>query len=241
MVVLLSCNGDKVPNCFQNSGDIIQQEFEMPAFDKITVYERIELIITEEATQSIIVETGEFLMNEIKINVEDGKLILKNENACNLTRDYGITKIYVSTPNLTEIRNSSGLVVSSNGVLNFPNLTLISEDFAEQDAFHTDGDFRLQVKCNALNVVTNGLSNAFISGTVNNLFVGFYAGDGRFEGQNLVAQNIEIFQRSSNDMIFNPQQSMTGEIRSTGDVILVNEPPVLDVQQFYTGRLIIQN
>lgn len=240
-VLLFSCNGEKVPNCFQNSGDIIQQEFVMPAFDKITVFERIELIITEESMQSIVVETGEYLMNDIKVNVEEGRLILKNENACNLTRDYGITKIYVSNSNLTEIRNSSGLAVSSIGVLNFPNLTLISEDFAEEDAFHTDGDFRLQVNCNSLNVVTNGLSNAFISGTVNNLFVGFYAGDGRFEGADLVAQNIEIFHRGSNDMILNPQQSITGEIRSTGDVILVNEPPFINVQQFYTGQLIIQN
>lgn len=240
-VVLLSCNGDKVPDCFQNSGDIIQQEFEMPAFDKITVFERIELIITEESTQSIIVETGEYLMNDIEVIVEEGRLILKNENACNLTRDYGITKIYVSTPNLTEIRNSSGLAVSSNGVLNFPVLHLISEDFADEDSFHTDGDFHLQVNCNSLDVATNGLSNVFINGAVINLFIGFYAGDGRFEGQNLIAENIEIFHRGSNDMILNPQQSITGEIRSTGDVILVNEPSIIGVQQFYTGHLIIQN
>lgn len=238
-ILLLSCNGDKVPDCFQNSGDIIQQEFAVGTFNKITVFERIELIVTQDSTQNIVVETGEYLMNDIKVSVEEGRLILKNENGCNLTRDYGITKIYVSTPNLTEIRNSSGLAVSSNGILNFPSLNLVSEDFGEEDAYHTDGDFRLEVNCNSMNVTTNGLTNLFISGTVNDLFVGFYAGDGRFEGQNLIAQNIRIFQRSSNDMIFNPQQSMRGEIRSTGDVILVNEPPIVDVQVFYTGQLIV--
>ncbi|MEZ4803218.1 MAG: head GIN domain-containing protein [Gelidibacter sp.] len=239
--LLFACNGDKVPDCFQNAGDIIQQEFNVSIFDKITVFERIELIITQDDTQSIVVETGEYLMDDIKISVEEGRLILKNENACNLTRDYGLTKIYVSTPNLSEIRNSSGLPVSSNGFLNFPTLNLISEDLADEDSFHTDGDFNLQVNCNSMNVATNGLSNIFISGSVTDLFVGFYSGDGRFEGQNLVAQTIEIFQRSSNDMILDPQQSITGEIRSTGDVILVNEPPVVDVQQFYTGQLIIQD
>lgn len=240
-VLLISCNGDKVPDCFQNSGDIIQQEFQVSTFDKITVFERIELILTDAPTESVVVETGEYLMNDIKVTVEEGRLILKNENACNLTRDYGITKIFVSAPNITEIRNSSGLTVRSNGVLNFPILGLISEDFEEEDAFHIDGDFRLNVNCNAINVATNGLSNFFIEGSVTDLFVGFYAGDGRFEGQNLIAQNIEIFQRSSNDMIFNPQRSIIGEIRSTGDVILVNEPPMVDVQVYYTGRLIIQD
>lgn len=238
-VFIFSCNGDKVPDCFQNSGDIIQQEFEVTAFDKITVFERIELIITEAPTEKVIVETGEYLMNDIKVSVEEGRLVLKNENGCNLTRDYGITKIYVSAPNIIEIRNSSGLEMRSDGVLNYPRLTLLSEDSQEEDAYHTDGDFRLQVNCDYLYVATNNLSKIFITGTVDDLLVRFYSGDGRFEGADLIAQNIEIFQRSSNDMILNPQQSLKGEIRSTGDVILVNEPPILNVQQFYTGHLII--
>ncbi len=237
---MLSCNGDNVPDCFQNSGDIIQQEFEVPTFSTITVFERIELIITDEPIHKVIVESGEYLMNDIKVNVVDGRLILKNENGCNLTRDYGITKMYVSAPNITEIRNSSGLAVSSNGILNYPDLMLISEDFNEEDAFHTDGDFRLQVNCTKLDVITNNLSKLFISGTVTDLFIGFYSGDSRFEGAELIAQNIEIFQRSSNDMILNPQQSLTGEIRSTGDVISLNRPAIVNVQTFYTGQLFIE-
>ncbi|MFT4803434.1 MAG: hypothetical protein ACI9YE_000627, partial [Psychroserpens sp.] len=47
--------------------------------------------------------------------------------------------------------------------------------------------------------------------------------------------------RSSNDMIINAQQSLTGEIRSTGDVIVVNTPLVVDVEQFYTGALIFED
>jgi hypothetical protein len=80
----------------------------------------------------------------------------------------------------------------------------------------------------------------FISGFVNNLFIGFYSGDTRFEGANLIAQNIDIFQRSSNDMIVNPQQSLTGEIRGTGDVISLNRPPIVEVEEFYTGKLIFE-
>jgi hypothetical protein len=59
-IVLLSCNGDNVPDCFQNSGAIIQQEFVVETFDKITVYERIELIIKDEPTQKVVVESGEY-------------------------------------------------------------------------------------------------------------------------------------------------------------------------------------
>lgn len=239
-VVLFACNGEDVPDCFQNAGDIIQREVEVTIFDKIMVFEHIELIIKQSSTQKVIVETGEYLMNDVKITVVNGQLILKDENGCNLTRDYGITKVFVDAPNLIEIRNSSGLAVRSDGALNYPNLALVSENYNDENATHTNGDFHLEFNGNTLNVLTNNLTNVFVSGTVNDLYVRFYSGNGRFEGANLVAQHIEIFQRSSNDMVLNPQQSITGEIRSTGDVILVNEPPMVDVQQFYTGALIIR-
>jgi hypothetical protein len=39
----------------------------------------------------------------------------------------------------------------------------------------------------------------------------------------------------------NPQNKIAGEIRGTGDVIAVNEPPVVEVEQFFTGQLIFQD
>lgn len=238
VVFLVSCNGENVPDCFQNSGYIVQQEFDVEYFDKITVFERIELVVKDDPVPKVVVETGKNLMNDIKVRVEDGRLILINNNACNLTRDYGITKVYVSSPNLTEIQNSSGLNVMSDGILNYANLRLISEDYNYPSVTHTDGDFNLKVNCNKINVVFNNLSNLFIEGSVNDLHLVFASGDSRFEGANLIVQNIDIFQRSSNDMIVNPQQSLKGEIRGTGDVISLNRPPIVEVEQFYTGKLI---
>lgn len=238
VVFLVSCNGENIPDCFQNSGYIVQQEFDVEYFDKITVFERIELVVKDDPVPKVVVETGKNLMNDIKVRVEDGRLILINNNACNLTRDYGITKIYVNAPNISEIQNSSGLVVKSDGILNYANLRLISEDYNYPSVTHTDGDFNLKVNCNKINVVFNNLSNLFIEGSVNDLHLVFASGDSRFEGANLIVQNIDIFQRSSNDMIVNPQQSLKGEIRGTGDVISLNRPPIVEVEQFYTGKLI---
>ena len=238
--LLSSCNGENVPDCFQNSGDIIEREFDLETFSEITVFQRIELIITDAPVQKVTVQTGEFLMNDIEVSVENGRLKLVNNNACNLTRDFGITKIFVSSPNLTRIQNGSGLPARSNGVLSYDTLQLVSEDFNEDDAVNTDGSFVLELDCNSLSVVINNLSTCFISGQVNTANIGFYAGDARFEGRNLVAQDIVIYQRSSNDMIINAQQSVVGQIRSTGDVILVNTPPIVDVEQYYTGQLIYE-
>lgn len=239
-IVLFSCNNDSAPDCFQNTGDIIEQEFVVETFDKITVFEGVELIITDAPTQKVLVQTGEFLLSDVKVSVVEGQLILKDENGCNIARDYGVTKVFVSSPNIVEIRNSSNFTVSSNGVLNYSELILYSENFGNEGEYSAIGDFNLQVNTNELRLVFNNLSTAYISGNVTDLFVGFYSGDSRFEGANLIAENIQIYQRSSNDMILNPQLSLTGEIRSTGDVISLNQPAIVEVEEFYTGRLIFE-
>ena len=74
----------------------------------------------------------------------------------------------------------------------------------------------------------------------NNLMVGFYSGDSRFEGGNLIAQNVVISHRGTNDMIVNPQQSLKGVLRSYGHVISKNIPPVVEVDILFSGRLIFE-
>jgi len=238
LIFLFSCNSENAPDCFQNSGDIIQKEFEVADFSKVTVYERIELIIKEGPEHKVTVETGEFLMDEITVKVENGRLLLNNNNGCNLTRDFGITKMYVTAPNLTEIRSSTGLPTRSDGVLTYPNLILFSED--DSGEFHTDGIFDMHIINNSLRVVLNNLSSLTIGGNTTNLNLQFASGDARFEGRNFIAQNVNIFHRGSNDIIVNPQVSLTANLVSTGDVIVVNTPPILDIQAQYTGRVIFE-
>jgi hypothetical protein len=164
---------------------------------------------------------------------------MKDNNTCNFVREFGITKVFVEAPNLTEIRNASQYEVSSFGTLSYQNLSLISEDFSENVEF-TVGDFRLNVNNVQLDIVSNNISSFYINGTTENLFVGFFSGSGRFEGENLIAQNVEISHRGSNDMIVHPIQSLTGILRGTGNVISVNEPPLIDVERIYTGQLFFE-
>jgi len=236
-MLIVACNSEDALDCFQTEGNIVQQEVVVSSFDKIVVNRDIELIVKEGSDYKVIIETGENLLNDVLATVVDNELQLSDYNSCNYVRDYGITKVYVIAPNITRIRNSSQYEVSSDGVLTFPELSLISEDFNAPGSF-TVGDFRLQINNDKLRVVSNNISSFYMSGTVNSLFVGFYAGAGRFEGENLIAQNVDVFHRGSNDMIVNPQISLTGELRGTGNLIAVNEPPTVDVEQFYTGELI---
>tara|TARA_R110000868_G_scaffold5985_8_gene34794 strand:+ start:26350 stop:27099 length:750 start_codon:yes stop_codon:yes gene_type:complete len=239
-VFMASCNSENAGDCFQTTGNIVQQEIALGSFDKILVNRDVELIVKEGSSQKVVIETGKNLLNDVEAIVVDGKLILTDNNSCNYVRKYGITKVYVTSPNISEIRSSTQYDISSDGVLTYPTLTILSEDYSIPGSF-TVGNFRLQIDTANFNVVFNNLSNCYVSGNTTNLNVTYAAGTSRFEGRNLIVQNAIIWNRSSNDMIVNPQQQIKGKISGTGNVICVNRPPVIEVEEQYKGRLIFEN
>jgi hypothetical protein len=70
------------------------------------------------------------------------------------------------------------------------------------------------------------------------MLLNFYFGNGRLYGEELAVENIKIFHRGSNDMLVNPIQKIEGTIYATGNVILKNVPPIVYVDEVYTGRII---
>ncbi|WP_242202690.1 head GIN domain-containing protein [Aestuariivivens insulae] len=239
LMLFFACDSEKANDCFQKTGAIVQNEIVVAAFDKILVNRDIELIVKEGATQKVVVETGKNLISDVEAVVTDGQLTLTDNNTCNYVRGYGMTKVYITSPNITEIRSSTQYDISSDGVLTYPSLTILSEDYYAPDTF-TNANFNLQLDNGTLRLVFNNLSNCFVSGKTNNLHITFAAGTSRFEGRDLVAQNVTLWNRGSNDMIVNPQQSIKGKISGPGNVIAVNKPPVIEVEELYKGRLIFE-
>ncbi len=239
LIFVFACDSENAGDCFQKTGAIIQQEFIVDVFTKILVNRDIELVVKQGLEQKVVVETGENLINDVTAVVQEDKLILTDNNTCNYVRDYGVTKVYVTSPNITEIRSSTQYDISSDGVLTYPGLTLLSESFNAPDTF-TSANFKLEVNNNTLRVVFNNASNCYITGETNNLSVTFASGTSRFEGEDLIAQDVTIWNRSSNDMILNPQQSIKGKISGVGDVIAVTKPDIIDVVEEYKGRLIFK-
>ncbi|WP_350292878.1 head GIN domain-containing protein [uncultured Croceitalea sp.] len=240
VITLLSCNGENAPDCFQNAGDIVRVEVEVSSFTNITVFENLNLVLKQGNEQRVEIETGEFLLNEITAVTEGNRLILRNENSCNYVRDYGLTSIYVTSPNIQEIRSSTGLLISSDGILNYPNLSLVSESFNNPETETTDGSFDLELASETVSIVVNGIAYFKLSGTTTNFNVTIAAGDSRIEAQDLSSQNVSLNHRGSNDVFVNPQIRISGVIRGYGDVISFNRPPEIEVDEIFEGQLIFR-
>ncbi len=238
-LLFFACDSEDSGDCFQTTGSIIQQEFDVTNFTRILVNENVTLVLKDEPVSKVVIETGKNLLNDISAEVVDGQLILSDNNGCNTFRSFGTTIAYVSAPNITELRTASQYEIQSEGVLTYPSIRLISEDFNFPDTV-TIGDFRLEVDNQAVTLVFNNLSNCFISGRTQSLNIQYVAGNGRFEGKNLLADQVRVNHRGSNDMIINPQISLTGTIRSVGNVISYNRPETVEVDEIFNGRLIFR-
>ncbi|KAF2519916.1 DUF2807 domain-containing protein [Flavobacterium salilacus subsp. salilacus] len=234
--LVTACNSDSALECFRTAGDAVQYDIAVADFNAIHISAGIELVIKEGTEQRVTVHTGENLKEYITAEVIEGELFITNSNNCNWTRDYNSTTVYVTTPHLEKIYSASQFAVKSDGVLTFPSLAIQSGLFSET----ASGTFELEVNTEYLLIEDDQFSYYEISGAVNELFVKFYNGDSRFEGSGLIAQKAEVFQRSSNDIIINPQQEVKGTIYSTGNLVLKNEPPVVVVEQLYSGHIVYQ-
>lgn len=237
--VLGSCNSEDAPGCIQTKGKEISTEIDLPSFEKIAIKSNVKLYLTYSEKQAVRLETGENLVEDVKFAVQGDQLLITNEHTCNFFRDYETVKVFVSLPELTELRNGSPYEIESTNLLHYPDITLISENDQEAD-YYNDGDFKLQLNADKISIVNNGFSNYFLSGATNTLKVGFYNGGGRLEAENLIAKNVRIYHRGTNKIIVNPRQSLTGELVGTGDLIAVNHPAIVEVEELYTGRLIFE-
>ncbi len=238
VLFFFGCNGESAPDCLQNSGDLIRKEVSLPNFDKITVFENVALVLKQGDVQKVEIATGEYLHDEISTTVEGNRLLLKDTNDCNYFREYGLTTVYVTSPDITEIRSSTGWPIKSDGILGYESLTLLSESFNNPDSETTDGEFDLEVDTQNLGVVVNGIAYFKLKGDTENLRLTIAAGDSRIEAENLTAQNVSLNHRGSNDMFVNPKLSISGTIRGTGDVISSNRPDTVAVEELYKGRLV---
>lgn len=241
LIILFSaCDTTEAPECFTAPGTIIQKEVSLDPFSQVVVYGKIKLYVEQGTEQKVVIEAGENLMSDVAAEVDGGKLVLRDLNSCTFFHTTYVPKVYVTVPNLTFIENSGNQMIEGVGTLEFPSIRLRSNNYDKNPEVYTNGDFKFDLVSKNIYVSGDDFSNFYLTGRTGYLLAQFWAGDGRLEARELIADSIQIFHRGTNKMILNPQQALKGEIRSTGDVISVNRPPVVEVQTFYTGKLVFE-
>ena len=231
-------------DCFKGNGNQISQTYPIESFTKVKVYSGVGLVVKEGPNYEVKITTSDNIIDDLDVRLDGDMLVVKDNSTCNIARDYGQTTVYVTIPDGTisplitelELHCKTEQKIQSDGVLHSPIVRLFS--IGDDGDGAGTGDFYIHVDNSQFVVESNMVSNFYINGHCEEMLLNFYFGDGRFYGENLHAENINVYHRGSNDMFVYPVLKIEGIINATGNVVLENIPPIIDVEEVFRGRLI---
>jgi Putative auto-transporter adhesin, head GIN domain len=105
-VFVYSCSKENRCDCFKRTGDIIKEQRNIQGFNKILIYDNVNVFVTENNEYNVTVEAGKNIIPLIKTELDGNTLVLRNKNKCNWTRSYNKPlNVYISMPHIAAIRN----------------------------------------------------------------------------------------------------------------------------------------
>ena len=236
-IVLLSyCCSSEEQNCMGSNSTFITQEFFLPPFNEISINDHLKVFIKDSTHQKIVLKLPESISNQISMKIIDNKLEITSLNECTFFKNLSAIEVYITSPNIKKIRNASRYSVTSLGVLNYPTLQLITENYLSN--YLNSGDFNLTVNSEKITLTANGPSNHTLIGNTAILDINFAGSNPRFNGKELQVLDAIIFGRSTNDILLNATNSVSGNLYSTGNVILCSAPLQINLTANYKGKII---
>jgi len=237
LAVITSCS--KSPFTCEFSGEKEIKTIELEDFDSVEVNPQIALKIFHSTENKMTIETDKDVMKEIEYQIIDNKLILTNHQECLIQNSDAVASITLYVDEINTIIANTDLDVNSGNLWQFDTLKIICEN--NMAGTNNIADFHLQVDIDKLEIIANGSSIFDISGTCQDLYVGFYGVNPVFNGKDLTAQKIKVFQRSDADMHLFPVQEITGDLYGYGDIYLYHHPPVVNITEHYAGHIYFVN
>jgi len=235
-VLVNSCKKENAGDCFKSSGKAQTSDRALSAFNKIRVEDRIDVFITQSPNYSVKVEAGKNLLSNIKTEVKDSTLYIRNINKCNFIRHpkNSIVKVFVSLPYLKYLRNG--------GVG-----TVYLENEFTQDSMYVSvansGEVHLNVNLIYLHTSTHGNGDIYAKGFVD--YGNHYTnGTNYLRFQDLIIQNrIDLNSYSIGHCYINAPTNPIGglmklEIWEAGNIYYKGEPDSLNLTRKGRGELI---
>ncbi len=235
--LLSACN--KSPFTCEFSKERIIKHVDLQQFDTIEVNPLIQLKIYDTTINKMRIDVSKDVWQKIDYEIVGKKLILTNNIDCLIENQDAVTYIELYVDKIKCLIANTDLTVTSGNTWQFDQLSIICEN--NQTGTNNIADFYLSINLDRLNITANGNSVFDIKGSCNNLSIGFYGGNPIFKGNNFIAQNVNVFQRSDADMHLYPVHKITGDLYGYGDIYLYHRPNIINITEHYAGHIYFVN
>ncbi|WNH09525.1 head GIN domain-containing protein [Thalassobellus suaedae] len=223
---LLSCNFDINMNSGVRGNGNVQTEERIidGAFTTIKATEGLDVYLTQDHNESILVEADENLHELIITEVIDG--VLKIHTKKNIGRATS-KKVIVNFKAISSIISTSGSDVYSTNTINAEELKLKTT---------SGSDMTLEVNTSVLNCKSTSGSDLRLSGKTERLIAEATSGSD-IKAENLIAESSQVKATSGADITVNTLKELTAKATSGGDIKYYGNPEKVDKTDSSSGSI----
>ena len=217
--------------CVSTSGQMTTQIRHVSDFNEINIQDNVNLIITTDTANPLVVEAGRNILGGITTTVENNQLTIGNTNSCNWLRDYNKPiNIYIPARKIWRIKYNGSGDISSTGTLKLDSLTVEVWGGCGTIDLTLDiwrGNFSLNM--GTVDFRLRGIS----------AITSVYAGDyGLYDGRDLKTGYTYITSKGSNDCYVMATNSLDATVGSIGNIYYTGNPAAIKTTINGTGKIL---
>jgi hypothetical protein len=211
LLMLSGCNAFVT----RGSGDLITEERQVSNFDRVELSGVGEVVITQDGSESLSIETDDNLMKYVEAVVEGGILKLGFKDRINFVSPTRLV-FYVSVDDL------SGVAVSGSGD--------IESDMLETDRFDVavsgSGDVQVaDISTDEVNTDISGSGEVYLSGDASAQDLAI-SGSGKYQAGDLCSASVKVNISGSGSATVCATESLESDISGSGSVNYYGQPMI---------------
>lgn len=224
---LFSC---RKGGCLDSAGATISSTRAAAPFTKIELYDNINLVLTQDTVEKIVVEGGKNIIANISTDIAQNVLTIRNNTACPWLRQPGeIINVHISVKKLEEILyNGSGNITATN-TLTSDRLFIYSYEGA--------GNINVAMQANVGGVyIHHENADVTLRGTCQKFF-SYTNARGSIDFRNLQVADMVIEYGGVRPATINVTENLDAIIYHTGHLYYKGNPKI-KLQTHSTGELL---
>ncbi|MGX1930670.1 head GIN domain-containing protein [Flagellimonas sp. 2504JD4-2] len=194
----------------KGNGDVVTIERSVGDYDAVTLagWFDVELVDGQEGELSLKGESN--LLEYIKTEVKNGKLVIKVEKGVNLRPSNWKGGIHITVP----VESINAVALSGSGDI-VGKTTLKADEFSAK--MSGSGDITLSVQAQSVSAALSGSGDIRLNGTAGDFSVQV-SGSGDVSAYDLEAENVTAQVSGSADVRVTANQSINAQVSGSGDI-----------------------
>jgi len=231
-VLLLGCQREQLDDCITSAGPMATQERALAEFSSIDLKDRVDLLFEHRSSNTVAVEAGSSLLDQVVTEVRDGTLYISNENRCNWVRSFK-PRITVKVP-LDQIAK---LTVRGTGNVDCAD-TLVRERF-DLAQWSAQGSVRMLLDVQTLDAgLHTGAGDVKLEGRCSGEAFLYSGIMGPLDASGLRSRFVSVNNSGIADVRCWATTFLVVQLNSFGDVYFSGDPLNVESSINGTGRLI---